>query len=61
MTNFDRIKSMSVEKMAGFFEAIANCDRCSCNDCVCYDVKNPNCPLGYAKQWLLQEVSEDDR
>ena len=44
-TNYDRIKSMSVEEMAKLFDNIQE-----------MTFKN----IRYWKQWLLQEVSEDE-
>ena len=56
-TNYDRIKSMSVEEMAESIAALTG-------DLIVRDmmkgfVKNETAIEAY-KQWLLQEVSEDD-
>lgn len=56
-TNFDRIKTMSVEEMAEFLSDIANC--CIWDDC-------EHCPLNllacnnecFMKEWLESEVQE---
>ena len=57
MTNYDRIKSMSVEEMVEGIAALTG-------DLIVRDmmrgfVKNETAIEAY-KQWLLQEVSEDD-
>ena len=57
MTNYDRIKSMSVEEMAEGIAALTG-------DLIVRDmmrgfVKNETAIEAY-KQWLLQEVSEND-
>ena len=57
MTNYDRIKSMSVEEMAESIAALTG-------DLIVRDmmrgfVKNETAIEAY-KQWLLQEVSEND-
>ena len=59
MTNFDRIKSMSVEEMASLLVKITGC--CTWDDC-------EHCPLRlractsefYVKEWLESEVQEDE-
>ena len=58
-TNYDRIKSMSVEEMAALITKLAffPCELCerdhnaSCTHGDCFEIH---------KQWLLQEVSEDE-
>ena len=60
LTNYDRIKSMSVEKMTALITKLAffPCELCerehnaSCTHEDCFNIH---------KQWLLQEVSNDDR
>lgn len=62
MTNYDRIRSMSVEDLANFLEAAAEADVCimpkldSCEECkfsfLC------DMPAGLAEEWLLSEVEE---
>ena len=58
MTNYDRIKSMSVEEMAEYLS-----DHWSCVDCAF----EKDCDDNYIschkniKQWLEQEVEENDR
>ena len=58
MTNYDRIKSISVEEMA---ELLYNEDL-PCISCMAYDEceGTDNCKETI-KQWLLQEVSKNDR
>ena len=53
MTNFDCIKSMSVEEMAKFFDNISTSLAIKVNGE--YIVREKDS----IKQWLLQEVSED--
>lgn len=59
MTNYDRIKAMSIEEMAYFINR--DCDGV-CNCCVfrrnenCYDNED-KCEFGI-KQWLESEVEE---
>ena len=60
MNNYDRIKSMSVEEMAEFAtycveNLIADITSLECSHCEEYHCTK------CIKQWLLQEVSEDDR
>ena len=58
MTNYDRIKSTSVEEMAEYLS-----DHWSCVDCAF----EKDCDDNYIschkniKQWLEQEVNENDR
>lgn len=52
-TNYDRIKSMSVEEMAEFLSNTTPNLGIKLNDV--YVI----CGIGYIKQWLLREVSED--
>lgn len=56
MTNYDRIKAMSIEKMATFLKDIYNCP---CKFCGLYDDADcaGKCEQGHIK-WLKQEVSE---
>lgn len=62
MTNYDRIKQMSIEEMANFINNDCN-GVCGC--CVfrantrCYEDED-KCKLGI-KEWLEQEVEENDR
>ena len=49
MTNYDRIKSMSVEEMA------------KATTILFYKVKDYTNAEHYIKQWLEQEVEENDR
>lgn len=56
MTNYDRIKAMSVEEMADYFNGIFDCSNCP-NDMFLCESKDSVCTK-YIKQWLEQEVSE---
>ena len=63
-TNYDRIKSMSVDEMVDLLENQVGCGRDSipcgvvCNG-KCTVTKIEDCKEKI-KQWLLQEVSEDE-
>lgn len=59
MTNYERIKNMSVEEMEKFFKALSECDMCSCDDCVCYSRTAQTCVTGYTREWLESEVTEE--
>jgi hypothetical protein len=63
MTNYDRIKSMSVDEMAEFMAKLDDCEK------YCAFTKDEKCNatgtepfvcVKGCKQWLLQEVSEDE-
>ena len=56
ITNYDRIKSMSVEEMAELIDKNYKCRKCAYYHKCC----NGDCTNGII-QWLLQEVSENDR
>lgn len=67
-TNYDRIKSMSVEEMSEIFDYLAeSCGDISgtCNGCIMYVKKgmSDNCHkltcTEVIKKWLLQEVSDE--
>ena len=61
MTNYDRIKSMSVEEMAEFIERMTEYLEI-CTVCPAYKMCDTHIKCGEnIKQWLLQEVSGDDR
>ena len=54
-TNADRIRAMTDEEMAGFFDNMAVCDTCPLFD------KMKPCPLGCKatwESWLKQEAGE---
>ena len=53
MTNFEKIKSMSVKEMAEFIFDNYRCRKCACANNNC----DGKCKLGIAK-WLKKEVSE---
>ena len=70
MTNYDRIKSMSVEEMAEFLEINGSddfhimTDWAQCRICKKRGNCKEDCNLldTYGvKEWLLQEVNNDDR
>ena len=53
MTNFEKIKAMTVEELANFFEKYIEC-----NDDMCFG----HCHLGCAeshKKWLESEVDDE--
>lgn len=50
MTNYDRIKSMSVEEIISVILMLSERVK-----------KYPNTRITLVKQWLLQEVDENDR
>ena len=53
-TNYDRIRNMSVEKMAKTLYAISNCLGMDCKDCLFH---NTNCmSLNSIMLWLESEV-----
>lgn len=62
MTNFDRIKGMSVEEISAILENVLEADVClnkngNCyEDCVFRYFCDLNC--GEAKEWLESEVEE---
>lgn len=52
MTNYEKIKAMSVEEMADFIDDCNSCSRCS--------RKGNNCfPTFHTKEWLESEVIEE--
>jgi hypothetical protein len=57
MNNFEKIKAMSIDKMAEFFVEDSPCDFCICdldeNKCTAIGCKNG------IKQWLEQESEEE--
>lgn len=58
-TNYDRIKSMSVEEMAEFIERMTEHLEI-CTRCPAYKMCDTHIKCGEnIKQWLLQEVSDE--
>ena len=55
MTNYERIKSMSVEEMADYFNEIFDC--CNCPNDMFLCESNGNVCTKYIKQWLESEAS----
>ena len=55
MTNYERIKQMSVEEMASYF-CIGGLPTCPLNAPHCKDNKCPKC----FKKWLKSEVDDDN-
>lgn len=51
MTNFERIKNMTVEEMADLLDDFSQCSRCRKNGNSCFPVFN-------TKQWLESEESK---
>jgi hypothetical protein len=58
MTYYERIKNMSIEEMTEFLDALATCDGCSCDDCVCYNREKSLCPYNYTREYLESEDNE---
>ena len=62
MTNYEKIKAMSVDEMAKFLNnATLDLEHCSC--CPAYDICweiSASCETVFEK-WLESEVQEDDR
>jgi hypothetical protein len=62
MTNYERIKAMTVNEMAEMFEEIFSYFK-SCGHCIafgiCMDAGNCGCEVT-AKKWLESEVHEDE-
>ena len=63
MTNYDRIKAMSVEDMADYFAYMFDCNLCSeqqrlSDNPLLEDERCDNNCMKHCKQWLEQEVSE---
>lgn len=61
MTNYDRIKQMSIEEMATMLDNFhLDCSYClACNFCN-ESFKDVKC-IDTVKKWLEQEVDENDR
>lgn len=55
MTNFEKIKNMSIEEMVKFFDANSSCDMCFNNYAVCSSRRK--CVEGI-KKYLESEVEE---
>ena len=55
MTNYERIKQMTVDEMANFFYHRFDCGACPADEVRCFT----SCEM-FIKEWLLSEV-EDDR
>ena len=54
ITNYDRIRSMSIDEMAGYFNEIFDCRNCPNDMFLCES--NGNVCTKYIKQWLESEV-----
>ena len=56
MTNYERIKRMSLNEMTEFLGNVGSCSNCSRNGCGdCCDVDDCNI---YIREWLDQEAEE---
>ena len=58
LTNYERIKSMTIEEMAKFFNNEIDDIECSCR-CKYYNIGQPKCDYRCTKgytEWLMQEV-----
>lgn len=51
MTNYEKIKAMSIEEMADFLESIQSCSRCRRNGNDCF-------PSWNAMKWFESEAEE---
>ena len=64
MTNYDRIKSMSVEEMARAIDEKDDCYYCPINTLHCEIANDERADYSECflkiKQWLLKEVREDE-
>ena len=58
MTNYDRIRNMSVDEMAEFINGRSPCDTCKLHDG--QTCANVWCIQG-VKQWLESEVDDNER
>lgn len=60
MTNYEKIKNMSVEEMAFELDRITNylCDYYSCEECPFHCLGNRNCTASGFFDWLESEVEE---
>lgn len=57
MTNYEKIKAMSVEEMEIFIDDLVRCDeRAQCEECVMYSIEG--CGASDCGNWLLQEAEE---
>lgn len=57
MTNFEKIKNMTVEEMVEFIIYEHSCDCCNCADDD--DCKGLKCREG-VREWLKQEATDND-
>ena len=58
MTNYERIKSMSIDEMADYFNEIFDC--CNCPNDMFLCESNGNVCTKYIKHWLESEVKENE-
>lgn len=60
MTNFERIKNMSVDEIASEIDRISNylCDDYECKECPLNFLENRNCNATEFANWLNSEVEE---
>lgn len=50
MTNYEKIKEMSIDELAEYIESITTCSYCPIEECAC------NYCYGSIKEWLENEV-----
>ena len=55
MTNFEKIKNMSIEEMARFIDECTLCELSHCRNCI---FRNYECNQFGFTDWLLCEVEE---
>ncbi len=59
MTNYEKIKSMSIEEMDKFIGRIMDCCCLKCEECPLPFSDSESCDIQSIKQWLESEVNEN--
>ena len=60
MTNFEKIKSMTIDEISEFLSNVVYCEMCPVSDFCDVDTTYQECPEKF-KQWLLNEAENDRR
>ena len=55
MTNYERIKNMSLDEMAKCISDVDNCILCELNSPECFEIDDFDCSAG-VKKWLESEA-----
>ena len=55
MTNYERIKAMSIDELSTFIHEISNCEM---NDCCMCPLRGSVCTESGVTEWLESEVEE---